>query len=161
MKARFNFVEAAPDAYRAVAALDRYIVQDAGLEPRLVHLIKLRASQINGCAYCVDMHVKEARRDGLSEQWINLVCVWRESPLFDAQERAVLAWTVALTNIAKTGAPDADFERLREHFSEEDVTKLSVAVGVINVWNRLCVGFRSQHPIDGPADLTSPDAACK
>ena len=151
MPARFNFAKAAPDAYRLVAGLDRYVVHDSGLDPRLIHLIKLRASQMNGCAYCVDMHVKEARRHGLSEQWINLVCVWRESPLFDARERAVLAWTEALTNIAQTGAPDADFDLLREHFSEEEMTKLSVAIGMINVWNRLCVGFRSQHPIDAPA----------
>lgn len=118
----------------------------------MIRLIKLRASQINGCAFCVDMHVKEARRDGLSGQWINILRVWRESPLFDARERAALAWTEALTNIAESGAPDDGFRRLRDHFSEEDVTKLSVVIGVINVWNRLCVGFRSQHPIDAHAD---------
>lgn len=151
MQPRFNFAKAAPDAYKAVAALEQYVKQDSNLDHRLLHLIKLRASQINGCAYCVDMHVKEARRDGLSEQWINLVCVWRESPLFDARERAVLAWTEALTQIAAAGAPDAVYEALREHFSEEDMTKLSVAISAINVWNRLCVGFRSQHPIDAPA----------
>ena len=151
MQTRFNFAEAAPDAYKAVFALEQYVKQESNLDRRLLHLIKLRASQINGCAYCVDMHVKEARRDGLSEQWINLVCVWRESPLFDARERAVLAWTEALTNIATTGAPDRDYQALREHFSEEEMTRLSVAIGTINVWNRLCVGFRSQHPIDSRA----------
>jgi AhpD family alkylhydroperoxidase len=114
----------------------------------LIHLIKLRASQINGCAYCVDMHSKEARRDGLSEQWINLVCTWRESPVFDDRERAVLAWTESL-NIADTGAPDADFEPLSAYFTEEEITRMAVAIGVINVWNRLAVGFRSLHPIDG------------
>ena len=106
MKARFNFPDAAPDAYKAVFALDRYVKEESGIEPRLLHLIKLRASQINGCAYCVDMHTKEARRDGLSEQWINLIVTWRESPLYDARERAVLAWTEALTNVAETRAPD-------------------------------------------------------
>jgi alkylhydroperoxidase family enzyme len=94
------------------------------------------------------MHVKEARRDGMSEQRINLVCVWRESPLFDARERAVLGWTEALTRVADTGAPDADFEPLRAHFSDDEITRLSVAIGAINVWNRLCVGFRSQHAVD-------------
>ena len=148
MEARFNFPEAAPDAYKAVIALDRYAKEEAGIEPRQLHLIKLRASQINGCAYCVDMHVKEARRDGLSEQWINLIVTWRESPLYDARERAVLAWTEALTNVAETRAPDADYEPLREFFSEAEMTRLTVAIGAINVWNRLCVGFRSQHPID-------------
>ena len=148
MKARFNFPDAAPDAYKAVFALDRYVKEESGIEPRLLHLIKLRASQINGCAYCVDMHTKEARRDGLSEQWINLIVTWRESPLYDARERAVLAWTEALTHVAETRAPDADYEPLREFFSEAEMTKLTVAIGAINVWNRLCVGFRSQHPID-------------
>ena len=148
MKARFNFPDAAPDAYKAVIALDRYVKQESGIDHRLLHLIKLRASQINGCAYCVDMHVKEARRDGLSEQWINLIVTWRESPLYDARERAVLAWTEALTHVAETRAPDADYEPLREFFSEAEMTKLTVAIGAINVWNRLCVGFRSQHPID-------------
>ena len=148
MKARFNFPDAAPDAYKAVIALDRYVKEESGLDRRLIHLIKLRASQINGCAYCVDMHTKEARRDGMSEQWINLIVTWRESPLYDARERAVLAWTEALTHVAETRAPDADYEPLREFFSEAEMTKLTVAIGAINVWNRLCVGFRSQHPID-------------
>ena len=132
MKARFNFPDAAPDAYKAVFALDRYVKEESGIEPRLLHLIKLRASQINGCAYCVDMHTKEARRDGLSEQWINLIVTWRESPLYDARERAVLAWTEALTNVAETRAPDADYEPLREFFSEAEMTRLTVAIGAIN-----------------------------
>lgn len=149
MQTRFNYAEAAPDAYQAVFALEQYVAKESGLESRLIHLTKLRASQINGCAYCVDMHSKEARRDGLSEQWINLVCTWRESPVFDDRERAVLAWTESLTNIADTGAPDADFEPLSTYFSEEEITKMAVAIGVINVWNRLAVGFRSLHPIDG------------
>jgi AhpD family alkylhydroperoxidase len=151
MQPRFDFTKAAPDAYKAVAALERYVAQDAGIEPRLIHLIKLRASQINGCAYCVDMHVKESRRDGLSEQWINLVCAWRESPLYDARERAVLAWTEALTRLPETGAPDADFAAMRQHFSDAEITRITVAIGIINIWNRLAVGFRSQHPIDAPA----------
>src|SRR5690349_894802 len=93
MQPRFNFVQAAPYAYKAAVAFDSYIVKESGLEPRLIHLIKLRASQINGCAYCIDMHVKEARHTGMSEQWIHLICAWQESPIYDARERAVLAWT--------------------------------------------------------------------
>ncbi|OOG68228.1 alkylhydroperoxidase [Sinorhizobium sp. A49] len=151
MQPRLNFVKAAPDAYKAAAAFDSYIIKESGLEPRLIHLIKLRASQINGCAYCIDMHVKEARHTGLSEQWIHLICAWRESPIYDARERAVLAWTEALTNLAQTGAPDADFEPLREHFDEAEITKITMAIGVINVWNRVAVGLRSQHPVDAPA----------
>jgi AhpD family alkylhydroperoxidase len=150
MQSRLNFAKAAPDAYKAVAALDSY-VKGSGIEPRLIHLIKLRASQINGCAYCVDMHTKEARHSGLSQQWINLVCVWRESPHFDERERAVLGWTEALTNVAETRAPDDAYETLKAHFNEEEMTKITVAIGAINVWNRLCVGFRALPPIDAPA----------
>jgi AhpD family alkylhydroperoxidase len=151
MTPRLDFMKAAPDALKHMIALETYLAKESGIEHRLIHLIKLRASQINGCAYCVDMHSKEARRSGLSEQWINLVCVWRESPLFDARERALLAWTESLTNLAQTGAPDADFAPLREHFTDEEITKLTLAISAINVWNRLAVGFRSQHPIDAPA----------
>jgi AhpD family alkylhydroperoxidase len=150
MEARFNFFKAAPDAYKAVAALEEY-VQNSGIEKRHIHLIKLRTSIINGCAYCVDMHSKEARHTGLSEQWIILMSAWKESPIYDARERALLGWVDAVTNLAQTGAPDDAYEALKAHFSEEDMTKLTVAIGVINIWNRLAVGFRSQHPIDQAA----------
>ncbi|MFD1328341.1 carboxymuconolactone decarboxylase family protein [Mycoplana ramosa] len=150
MQARFNIVKAAPEAYKAVVALEEF-VQNSGLERRFIHLIKLRASIINGCAYCVDMHVKESRHDGLSEQWINMMSVWKESPVYDARERALLGWVDAVTNIAQTGAPDDAYEALKAHFSEEEMTKITVAIGTINVWNRLAVGFRSQHPLDKPA----------
>jgi AhpD family alkylhydroperoxidase len=150
MHPRFNFAKASPDAYKAVSALEQY-VQGSGLERRFIHLIKLRASIINGCAYCVDMHVKESRHDGLSEQWINLMSVWRESPVYDEKERALLGWVDAVTNIAQTGVPDAAFEELKKHFSEDEMTKITVAIGAINVWNRLAVSFRAPHPIDKPA----------
>lgn len=150
MHPRFNFAKASPDAYKAVSALEQY-VQESGLERRFIHLIKLRASIINGCAYCVDMHVKESRHDGLSEQWINLMSVWRESPVYDDKERALLGWVDAVTNIAQTGVPDAAFEELKKHFSENEMTNITVAIGAINVWNRLAVGFRAPHPIDKPA----------
>ncbi|MDB5550099.1 MAG: alkylhydroperoxidase like protein AhpD family [Rhizobium sp.] len=150
MQPRFNFYKAAPDAYKAVAALEDY-VQTSGIEKRHIHLIKLRASIINGCAYCVDMHTKEARNGGLPEQWINLMAVWKESPIYDARERALLGWVDAVTNLAQTGAPDDAYEALKAHFSEEEMTKLTVAIGAINVWNRLAVGFRSQHPVDQAA----------
>ena len=150
MQPRLNFYTAAPDAYQAVAALENY-VRNSGIEKRHIHLIKLRASIINGCSYCVDMHSKEALKGGLSQQWINLMSAWRESPIYDVKERALLAWVDAVTNLAQTGAPDDAYEALKAHFSEEEMTKLTVAIGVINIWNRLCVGFRSQHPIDEPA----------
>jgi AhpD family alkylhydroperoxidase len=147
MQQRLDMTKASPEAFKAVFALENY-VQNSGLERRFIHLIKLRASQINGCAYCVDMHVKESRHDGLSEQWINLMCVWRESPVYDARERALLGWVDAVTNIAQTGAPDDAYETLTAHFSSEEIAKITVAIGTINVWNRIAVGFRSQHPID-------------
>jgi AhpD family alkylhydroperoxidase len=150
MQPRFNFFKAAPDAYKAVATLEDY-VQNSGIEKRHIHLIKLRASIINGCAYCVDMHSKEARHTGLSEQWIILMSTWKESPIYDAKERALLGWVDAVTNLAQTGAPDDAYDALKAHFSEEEMTKLTVAIGAINIWNRLAVGFRSQHPIDQPA----------
>jgi len=150
MQPRFNFYKAAPDAYKAVAALEDY-VQTSGIEKRYIHLIKLRASIINGCAYCVDMHSKEARHTGLSEQWIILMSTWKESPIYDARERALLGWVDAVTNLAQTGAPDDAYEAFKAHFSEEEMTRLTVAIGLINVWNRLAVGFRSQHPVDQPA----------
>lgn len=150
MKTRIDAAKASPESFSAIYALEKFIAKESGLNHKLLHLIKIRASQINGCAYCVDMHVKEARASGLSDQWIALICVWRESPIYTAQERAVLAWTDAITTLSESGAPDADFEELRAHFSEEDIVKLTLAVGVINVWNRFAVGFRSLHPIDDP-----------
>ncbi|KZD21944.1 carboxymuconolactone decarboxylase family protein [Tardiphaga robiniae] len=148
MQARLNIAKAAPDAYKAVAALDQYVVKESGLEPAIVHLIKLRSSIINGCAFCVDMHVKESRHDGLSEQWINMMSVWHESTVYTPSERALLGWVDAVTLIAQTRAPDSDYEALRAHFSEEECLKITVAIGAINVWNRLAVGFRVPHPIE-------------
>ena len=150
MQPRLNFANASQDAYKAVLDLENY-VQTSGLERRFIHLIKLRASIINHCAYCIDMHVKESRNDGLSEQWINLVSAWEESPIYDEKERALLTWVDAVTRVADTHIPDSAYETLKAHFSEEEMMKISVAIGVINVWNRLCVGFRAMHPIDQPA----------
>lgn len=151
MKTRFNPYAAAPDAYKAVLALENYVQKDSGLAHRLIHLIKLRASIINGCAYCVDMHVKEARKDGLAEQWINLVSVWREAAVYSEKERAVLGWTDAVTLLAQTGIPDADYQALRAHFSDEEITKITIAIGTINMWNGIAVGARTQHPVDAAA----------
>ncbi len=135
----------APDTYNAVRALENHI--KGVVEPRLMHLLKLRASQINGCAFCIDMHVKEALDDGEDPQRVHLLAAWRESPLYKERERALLAWTEALTLLPQTGAPDADYARMREHFSEAEIVHLTAAIGMINFWNRWAVGFRSQHPI--------------
>ncbi len=148
MQQRLNGPQTVPAAYKAVIGLENYVTKESGLDRPLLHLIKLRASQINGCAYCVDMHVKEARRDGQSEQWINLLSVWRESPVYTARERAVLEWTEAVTRLADTGAPDAAYTPLKDFFSEAEIANLTIAIATINVWNRIAVGFRMQHPVD-------------
>ncbi len=148
MSERLDIMQASPDAFKAVYQLENFVQTASGLDPSLIHLIKLRASQINGCAYGVDMHTKEARHHGLAEQWIALVCVWREATVFSERERAVLAWTEAVTNISTSGASDADYEAMRSHFSETEIANITVAVGTINVWNRLAVSFRTQHPVD-------------
>lgn len=147
MRARLDISKVAPETYRAVAALDRFVVKETGLEPRYIHLIKLLASHINGCAYCVDMHIKEARHSGMPDQWINLVNVWRESPVYSDAERAVLGWTDALTRLADTRAPDEAYEPLLLHFSEAQIANITVAISTINVWNRVSVGLRTLHAI--------------
>ncbi|MFQ6550446.1 carboxymuconolactone decarboxylase family protein [Aestuariibius sp. 2305UL40-4] len=148
MQPRFDYMKASPEAFQAVWALEQFVSKKAGLDKRFLYLVKIRASQINGCAFCIDMHVKEARWEGFGNQWITLISAWRESPVYDEKERAVLAWTDSLTNVAQTGASDGDFELLRPHFTDEEITKLTVAIGTINIWNRIALGFRSQHAVD-------------
>src|SRR5688500_11901809 len=136
-----DYVQAAPDALQAQMAMESY-VRRSGLDPTLVHLVKLRASYINGCAYCVDMHTKDARAAGESEQRLYAIPVWRETPFFTPRERAALAWTETVTEIARTGVPDEAWAELREHFSEAEAVDLTMAVVAINGWNRLAVAFR-------------------
>ena len=149
MKARLDADRAAPEAMKAMLALDKY-VHKCGLEPSLLELIKTRASQINGCAYCVHMHTSDARAMGETEERLYLLSAWRESPLYTDRERAALAWTEALTLIAESQAPDELYEEARKQFSEEELVKLSVAIGLINAWNRIAVGFRYVHPVKKP-----------
>jgi AhpD family alkylhydroperoxidase len=146
VKARLNAFKVAPDVIKAMLALEE-AAQAGGLEKSLVHLVKLRASQINGCAYCVDMHTKEARRDGETEQRLYLVSAWHESPLYTPRERAAFAWTDALTRVADTRAPDDVYEEARKEFSEEELVKLTLLIVAINGWNRFAVGFRTVHPV--------------
>jgi AhpD family alkylhydroperoxidase len=146
MEERLNYVKAAPNGYRAMAALNRY-VEDCGLEPLLLELVKMRASQINGCAYCLDMHSKDARALGESEQRLYALNAWRETPFYTERERAALLWTEQLTLISQEHAPDAVYARVREHFSEEELVNLTLAIVTINGWNRLAIGSRSQPGI--------------
>jgi AhpD family alkylhydroperoxidase len=143
MSPRLDYRRVAPGAMKAMYAFEQF-VRDSTLDPALIELVKLRASYMNGCAYCVDMHTKEARAAGESEQRLYAIPVWRETPFFTERERAVLAWTEAVTDIARTGAPDAAFEELRAHFSESEVVDLTMAVIAINGWNRLLVSLRAE-----------------
>jgi AhpD family alkylhydroperoxidase len=141
MQQRLDFFAASPEAIKAMMALE-VATSKLGLELPLLELVRLRASQINGCAFCVDMHTSDARKAGETERRLHAVVVWREAPFFSARERAALAWTEALTLVAATHAPDADYGQLKEHFSDKEMVALTLAIGTINTWNRLSVGFR-------------------
>ena len=123
-------------------AVERY-VRECGLERGLLELVKLRASQINGCAYCVDMHTKDARANGETEQRLYAVVVWREAPFFTERERAALAWTEAVTLVSQEQVPDNVFEIARKEFSDKELVDLTMAVIAINGWNRLAISFRA------------------
>ncbi|MBV8935483.1 MAG: carboxymuconolactone decarboxylase family protein [Alphaproteobacteria bacterium] len=144
---RLNAYEVAPEAMRAVQRAEGYI-QQCGLEKSLIELVKMRASQINGCAYCLDVHSKDARRAGETEQRLYLLDAWHESPLYTDRERAALAWTEALTRVAETHAPDAIYDEVRRHFEDKELVDLTTLIGLINLWNRLAIGFRYQHPVE-------------
>jgi len=143
MEARLNLMKVAPKgAYQAMAALQQY-VDSCGLGDGLLKLIEIRASQINGCAYCIDMHTKDARALGESEQRIYLLDAWRESPFYTDRERAALEWTEALTLITEGRVPDEVYASVKKQFSPEELVNLSLAITTINTWNRLCISFRS------------------
>jgi AhpD family alkylhydroperoxidase len=141
MTARLDYRTALPEATRALSGLEE-VVEASTLEPKLRELVKLRASQINGCAHCVDMHTKDARAIGEDEQRLHLVAVWREAPGFTPRERAALAWTEALTLLAETGAPDDVYAAIAREFDPAEQVALSLAIVAINGWNRLSVAFR-------------------
>ncbi|QLL11446.1 carboxymuconolactone decarboxylase family protein [Pseudomonas chlororaphis] len=141
MQPRIDFYTASPDALKAMIALET-AVSKLPLEKSLIELVKLRASQINGCAFCVDMHTADARKSGETERRLYAVSVWRETPFFTDRERAALAWTESLTRVSETHAPDADYELLSSQFSPCEQVDLSLAIATINSWNRLAVGFR-------------------
>ena len=141
MESRLNYVEVAPEAYKAMIGLEMY-VKHSGLEKSLLELIKTRASQMNGCAFCLDMHTKDARAAGETEQRLYALSAWRETPFFSDRERAALEWTETITCIADTHAPDSVYESVRNHFTEKEMVDLTIAVMTINAWNRLAIAFR-------------------
>ncbi|CDF84238.1 carboxymuconolactone decarboxylase family protein [Pseudomonas sp. QL9] len=140
MSARIDWAKVSPDAYKALIGLEQALAK-TGLENSLIELIRLRASQINGCAYCVNMHANDARKAGESEARLQTLSVWRETHFFSARERAVLAWVESLTLLAEKHAPQDQFDALREHFSDAEIVGLTLAVATINTWNRFGVGM--------------------
>jgi AhpD family alkylhydroperoxidase len=143
MEARLNAQQVSPAAYTAMVGLETFVRKASKLEPSLVELVKMRASQINGCAYCIDMHSKDARSEGETEQRLYALTSWRETPFFTARERAALAWTEALTLITEGHVPDDIYELAKQSFSDEELVNLTVAVITINGWNPLAISFRS------------------
>ncbi|HET8923087.1 MAG TPA: carboxymuconolactone decarboxylase family protein [Candidatus Acidoferrum sp.] len=150
MEERIHYSKVAPGAYHAMLGLEHYL-QECGLEEPLLHLIKLRASQINGCAYCLDMHWKDLRAIGESEQRMYSLDAWRECPYYSERERAALAWTEAVTRVADGHVPDAVYEEVRAHFNEKELADLTLAVAAINAWNRLSIAGRTAPGTYQPA----------
>ncbi len=141
-----------PDTYQALADFSA-TVSKGGLEKSLLELVKIRASQINGCAYCINMHTEDARKRGEREQRIYLLDAWRESPLYSDRERAALAWTEAVTLISETHAPDDVYQQVRAQFSDEETVNLTMLIATINAWNRLAISFRAIHPVKVKAEV--------
>ncbi len=154
MQPRIDYRKYAQEPLKHMLGLEKYIAE-SGLDPKLVHLIKMRASQINGCAYCLDMHSIDARAAGESEQRLYTLEAWRETPFFSDRERAALAWAESVTLIAQTHAPDDVYADLQKHFSEKEIVDLTFVVGTINLWNRLAISTRALPGHYKPAKPTT------
>jgi AhpD family alkylhydroperoxidase len=150
MKPRMNFFQAAPETVNALMALENQVTS-TGLEQSLIELVKTRASQINGCAYCINMHTQDARKHGETEQRLYLLNAWREAPAYTERERAALAWTEAVTQISETHAPDDVYQEVRKQFSEAETVNLTMLIATINAWNRLAISFRAMPPVKAKA----------
>ncbi len=143
MEARLNFAKAAPGVIETMRGLETYL-RSTNLDAGLLDLVKLRVSLINGCAYCVDMHSKDLRAAGETEQRIYAISVWRETPFFTERERAALAWAESVTNVAYDHVPDREFEAVRKQFNDKELVDLTLAIVAINGWNRLAIPFRAE-----------------
>ena len=143
MEPRINAQKVSPAAYKAMLNLENYVSRSAGIEPSLLELVKLRSSQINGCAFCIDMHTKDARAAGETEQRLYALTAWRETPFYTDRERAALAWTEAVTLIGEGHVPDEVYDQAKQRFTEEELVNLTLAVVAINGWNRLAIAFRA------------------
>ena len=153
MKPRIEYPRVSPRGFNAMLALQT-CVNESGLEHSLLALVKLRASQINGCGYCIDMHTKDARAEGETEQRLYLLDAWREAPMYSARERAALEWTEAVTLVREGHVPDHVYNAVREHFSEAELVNLTLAVVAINGWNRLSIALRT---VPGTYKAKQPD----
>jgi AhpD family alkylhydroperoxidase len=148
MPRRIAYYQVAPEGIKALQGIDPYF-KSSNIEPRLRALVELRTSQINGCAYCVDMHSRQAREHGETQQRLDCLAVWRETSFYDDRERAALAWAESVTNVSHTGIPDDVYEEVKKQFSEKDLVDLTLVISVMNAWNRIAIGFRQ-----GPAKRT-------
>lgn len=149
MTERLNVFKAAAGAAKAMLAVEDAI-NNSGLEPGLLNLVKMRASQINGCAFCLHLHYTTARKAGENELRLLMLDAWRDSSLYTQRERAALAWTETLTLVAGKGAPEEVYDRVRQEFSAEEIANLCVAIGAINLWNRVQIGLHATHPAEKP-----------
>ena len=154
MEPRIDYRQFNPEPLQALRAIEKYIA-GCGLEHKFVHLLKLRASQINGCAYCIDMHSIEARAAGETEQRLYALDAWRETPFYDDRERAALAWIEAVTLVAETHVPDGVYEEAKKYFSEQEIVDLTYLAATINAWNRLAIALRAVPGRYRPAKTTS------
>jgi AhpD family alkylhydroperoxidase len=153
MKERLNYAKASPQGFEAMRTLECHVRQ-SGLDHRLLELVKTRASQLNGCAYCLDMHTKDARAAGETEQRLYALSAWRETPFFDARERAALAWTEAVTRLGDHPVPDEVYAETRKNFDERQLVDLTLAIVAINGWNRLAIAFRKEPGTYQPPSTT-------
>ena len=147
MKPRMNIFQAAAEGAKGMIAVETAI-EKSGIEQGLIELVRLRASQINGCAFCINLHVEVALKHGETNKRLHLLDAWRESPLYSARERAALNWTEILTKVSETRAPDEEYELLKPHFSETEIAYLTLLIGAINLWNRVQIGLRAVHPVE-------------
>jgi AhpD family alkylhydroperoxidase len=148
MQQRIDAMKVSPGAYKALAALQSYVDQ-SGLDRKLLALMEIRASQINGCAYCLAMHTRDARKLGETDERMHLLDAWREAPLYTDRERAALAWTEAITLVSKDHVPDEIYDEVRRHFSEKEIVDLTAATVVINSWNGVAISMRAPPQVSG------------
>ncbi len=154
MQPRIDYRKYGQEALKSMQGLEKYIAE-CGLDHPLIHLIKMRASQINGCAYCIDMHSIDARALGETEQRLYALDAWRETPFFTDRERAALEWTEAVTLVSQTHVPDAVYEDVKKYFSEKEIVDLTIVLSTINMWNRMAISMRAQPGHYHPAKLSA------